>query len=287
MPYIEIDLPSCSTPCDESSRCRLVNGVSERYRIALSEGDVTDTVPVPRLLVRRLWIVLAIGLLSLALTTIQGIVRPGYDAWHQAVSALSLGPGGWVQMVNLIGFGTAVLTTVPTWRRILAGRKGGSVYPLLTAMLGVSFIVVGAIPQDPAPGYDPAGLALQAPTPWGLAHLTVAGVAALSSVAGLFVMAARFAGDPAWRGWTLYSVAAGIAVIGCVTLFGVWSTRPTGFAGTFERGAIIVPMVWMYALLRRLALGAPFMKSRTLAGNDYVATTSTSGVPAGSDPFQR
>ena len=104
-------------------------------------------------------------------------------------------------MLNLIGFGAAVLTTVPTWRCVLARGRGETVYPLLTAFVGASFVAVGLIAQDPAPGYDPAGLALQAPTPLGLAHFAIAGIAALSSVVGLFVMAARLAGDPDWRRW--------------------------------------------------------------------------------------
>ncbi len=197
--------------------------------------------------------------LSFAITTVLGIVREGYDVWQQAVSALSLGPGGWIQMLNLIVFGLIVLTTVPTWRRILAGGKGSTAYSLFTAMIGLSFVVVGMVPQDPAPGYDPAGLALTAPTAHGLVHLAVAGVAALSSVCGFVVMAKRFAGDPAWRHWSAYSWAAAIAVIGCVTVYGVWSTRSSGFAGTFERGAMVVPLLWLYAFLRRLAGGARFM----------------------------
>jgi hypothetical protein len=206
--------------------------------------------------VQRLWIATALGAMSFAITIALGALRDGYDAWHQAVSALSLGPGGWVQSLNLIAFGIIVLTTAPVWRRVLAGGKGAAAYPIATAILGVSFIVVGIIPQDPAPSYDPAGLALQAPTPTGLAHLAVAGVAALSSVVGLFVMAARFSGDSEWRGWSTYSRLAAIATIACIVVYGIWSTRASGFAGTFERGAFVIPMIWTFAFLHRLSTGA-------------------------------
>ena len=227
-----------------------------------------DTSPVCAALLSRLWTALALGALSFAITTVQGIFRDGFDAWHQAVSALSLGPGGWIQMLNLVAFGLVVLTTVPAWRRILAGGKGATLYPVLTAMVGASFVVVGVIPQDPAPGYDPAGLALQAPTTLGLTHLAFAGVAALSSVIGLFVMAARFADEPAWRGWAMYSRATAIAVVGCVAVYGVWSTRSTGFGGTFERGAIVIPMIWMFAFLRRLDRGTPLIVASRATAED-------------------
>lgn len=220
---------------------------------------MTNTVSVPPALLRRLWIGLAAAVLSLALTTIQGFFREGYDTWHQAISALSLGPGGWLQRLNLVAFGVIALTTVSPWRRVLGGARGGTAYPVLTALVGASFIGLGIIPQDPAPGYDPEGLALPAPTPLGLAHMAIAGIAALSSVIGFFVMAVRLALDPAWRGWTLYSCVAAVIVIGCVIVFGIWSTQAHGFAGTFERGAMLVPILWMFAFLRRLQGGAPFM----------------------------
>ena len=224
---------------------------------------LTETLPVPPSLLRRPAFALAAGIASLTLTTIQGCYREGFDAWHQAISALSLGRGGWLQMINLTTFGLVVLTTTSAWRQILAGARGGTSYPVLTALVGLGFIGVGLIRQDPAPGYDPDGLGLKAPTPLGLAHLAIAGVAAVCSVAALLVMAARLARDPAWRHWTLYSWVAALSVIGCVTVYAVWSVQSTGFAGTFERAAMLAPMLWMFAFLRRLYRGAPLMVANT------------------------
>ena len=222
---------------------------------------MTNTVPVPPALLRRLWIGLAAGVLSLALTTIQGFFREGFDPWHQTICALTLGPGGWLQMLNMVAFGAVVLTTVSPWRRVLAGARGGTTYPVITALFGASFIGVGIILPDPTPGYDPQGLALHA-TPLGVAHIAIAGIATLSSVIGLFVMGARLARDPAWRKWTLYSWVAAVIAIACVTVFCIWSTQPRGFAGTFERGATLVPILWMFAFLSRLHNGAPLMVPR-------------------------
>ena len=224
-----------------------------------------DTVPVPPTLLRPLWIAVVATVLFLVVATIQGILRDGYDSWHQAVSALSLGPSGWIQAISFVVFGAVVTTTAPAWWQILAGGKGAVAYPALTAGLGLSFIAAGFVPQDPAPGYDPAGLALTAPTALGLVHLAIAGVAAACSVAGLFVMAARFAGDEDWRGWAAYSRVMALLLIVCVAIYGVWSTRPTGFAGTFERLALVVPLVWTFTLLRRLEAGAPLMVDKAAA----------------------
>jgi hypothetical protein len=226
---------------------------------------VTDTVPVPPRLRRRLWIGLAGGVTSLAVTSVQGLVRRDFDPWHQAISALSLGPGGWLQVLNLVAFGIVVLTTVAPWRTILAGGRGAAAFPALTALVGIGFVGVGLIRQDPAPGYDPDRLLLAAPSPLGLAHLAIAGVAALSSVAGLFVIAARFAGDPDWSRWSLYSCGTALFMVACVAVYGVWSVQPTGFAGTFERAALVAPLVWLYCFLRRLQRGVPFMRAQVAA----------------------
>ena len=220
---------------------------------------MSSTVGVPRPLLLRLWYALGGAAVFMIVATIQGITRAGYDPWHQAVSALSLGPGGWVQAGNFLLFGTVLLSTVPVWRTILAGGKGATAYPALTTAVGASFVIVAFVPQDPAPGYDPAGLALQEPTVGGLFHLAIAGVAATCSVSGLFVMAARFAGDPHWRGWPAYSRVMALLMIVCVGIFSVWSTEATGLAGTFERIAVMIPPIWAFTFLGRLSAGTPFM----------------------------
>ncbi len=60
-------------------------------------------IPTPLLL----W--LSCGTIASVLFTItyliEGATRLDYSAWQQAISALSLGPGGWVQQVNFVVFG--------------------------------------------------------------------------------------------------------------------------------------------------------------------------------------
>ena len=220
---------------------------------------MSNRIAVPPNELRRLWVALGAATVFLAVTTVQGALRPEFDAWHQAVSALSLGPGGWIQMINLSVFGLVIASTAPVWRRVLAGGVGATSYPALTLVVGISFVLVGLIRQDPAPGYDPDGLALSAPTTLGLLHLAIAGVAALSSVIGLFVMAKRLSGDRAWAGWPLYSRVTAVLVVACIAVYGVWSTSASGYGGTFERFAIVIPLVWMFTFVRRLTAGVPFV----------------------------
>ena len=190
---------------------------------------------------------------------VEGAQRPDYDGWQQSISALSLGPRGWIQVGNFLLFGLMLLATVPVWRRLLRGGRAATLFPVLTALTGASLILAGLVPQDPAPGYNPTGVAFSTPTAMGLVHLGAAAVAALSAVTGLVVMSRRFAGDPAWRGWSTYSLLLAGLMTGCITVYAVGSTAATGFAGTFERLGFAVVPVWAVTFLLRLRAGAPFM----------------------------
>ena len=162
-----------------------------------------------------------------AVATLQGAVRVGYDARQQSVSALSLGPGGWVQQLNFVLFGALIVSTVPALRTILRGGVGARSYPALTMLSGLALITVGFIPQDPAPGYDPEQLGLTLPTAAGLTHLALAGVAMLGSVGGLFVMAARFARDPHWKAWVRPTQLVAAFAIVCVSVIYLRRHNPT------------------------------------------------------------
>ena len=223
---------------------------------------VTERTAVPGVLRRRLWIGICGAAAFMTSACADGARRPDFDPWHQSISALSLGPDGWLQIANFMMFGAAVLTTVPAWRRILWGGIGGGAVPVLTAMTGVSLILAGLLPQDPAPGYDPMALRLTEPTLPGLLHLLVAAVAAGSSIAVLAVMSKRFGGDPKWPGWSAYSLLMSVAMTVCVAVYAVWSTAASGYAGAFERAALMVTPIWGATFLRQLATGRPFMVAR-------------------------
>lgn len=219
-------------------------------------------VSVPLYLRRRLWYALiGTGLFNLTVL-VESLLRPGYDAWQQSVSALSLGRWGWIQMINFFFLGAIIISTVSLWRRILAGGRGAKSYPVLTLLTGISLIVCGILKQDPAPGYDPENLALKEPTLVGLFHLLFAGIGALSSIIGLIVMARRFANTPLWKGWNIYSIIMALLMIVCVVVYSVWSTKSTGYAGTFERIAVIIVPIWAMSFLVRLERGVPFMVVR-------------------------
>ncbi|MBX2956136.1 MAG: DUF998 domain-containing protein [Cyclobacteriaceae bacterium] len=85
---------------------------------------MSDPIPVPVQLRRRLWLGVIGSCLFIFVASVESIQRPVYDPWQQSISALSLGSRGWIQILNFFAFGTIILSTVPAWHKILKGRKG-------------------------------------------------------------------------------------------------------------------------------------------------------------------
>src|SRR6266851_2645687 len=226
-------------------------------RIQHGSASRQTTRPVPTTLL--LW--LSCGTIGSVLFTIvyliEGATRPDYSAWQQAISALSLGPGGWVQQVNFVAFCVIIIWTAFAWRKFLKGGVGATWYAIFRVLEGLGLIVDGFFSQDPAFGY-PKGAALTAPTLHGAIHVIFAFVSIIAIVLGLFVLARRFAEEPGWRGWATYSVLTGILTIVLITVFGVLNGQHSEIAGLFERLATSLGTLWGLVFLTRLWMGTGF-----------------------------
>ena len=58
--------------------------------------------------------------------------------WQQTISALSLGPGGWVQQVVFVFFGLVTIALAFIWRQILKGGVGATWYPIMRGLEGLA-----------------------------------------------------------------------------------------------------------------------------------------------------
>ncbi len=203
-----------------------------------------------------LWLLIGGALGSVLFTAvylIEGLTRPGYDAWVQPISALSLGPGGWVQQLNFVGFGlVTIFCSALGWRRALTPGLGATAYPLLRTVEGLTLIIVGIFSQDPVPGYPP-GAVPTAPTLHGEIHL-LASYVSFTSLVTTLVLARRFATEPQWRGWVWPTVLVSILPIVFIAAFG--ATYGHAPAGVFERLASSVGLPYGLAVLGRLLIQA-------------------------------
>lgn len=189
---------------------------------------------------------------------VESAIRPDYSAWHNMVSDLSLSDQGWAQIANFLVCGILMLCFAVGLRQVLRSGRGAVWGPLLLSIFGLSLIIAGLFVTDPSLGYDPAGTSSGVQTLHGTIHGANAPLAFGSLTIAIFVLARRFAGDPAWRGWFVYTLLSGILLIGffiaCLTVAvldqkGIFPNAP---AGLLERIAIIIGWIWIALLALRL-----------------------------------
>ena len=194
----------------------------------------------------------AIGpLLFIVVFLIEGATRPNYSAWHHFVSSLSQGEQGWMQITNFLICGGLVLCFAIGLRRVLHPGKGSTWGPILLGIFGLCLVGAGLFVTDSLLGYPPGAPSTH--TLHGTLHILLSLVAFTSLPAACFVLARRFAGDPAWGGWAFYSIATGIlVVVFFITADLVASPNPNAPAGLFQRLSIITGWGWIVLFALRL-----------------------------------
>jgi len=187
--------------------------------------------------------------------TLEGWLRPGYDARSTFISELSIGPRGWIQIINFIILGALFL--VFTWGVADEFRDGkaSKAGPVLLTIIGFSFLVSGPLVTDLAT--TPRNqMSLH-----GILHGIFGALVFSLSPISCFVFWRRFRQDPQWQhlqGWTL---AAGIITTVAVILLSVSTKNPvtpnafTEWNGLIQRMVIIPYLIWIFtfafALRRR------------------------------------
>ncbi len=199
----------------------------------------------------------AIGAFLFTVTyVLEGIMRPGYDAGTQPISALSLGPGGWVQQVNFVVFGVLLVLSAVGWYRLLTPGRGAIWFPLFQGIAGLCLIGAGVFSMDPFPGYPP-GVTLAPSTVHGTLHSILAWVVILTLAMSCFAFA-QYALNAHWRGWFVYSLMTGMLIL---IFWGVFLDGASGtvaglvpLAGLGERLSAGSHALWMCLLVVTLFL---------------------------------
>ena len=197
-----------------------------------------------------------IGALLFNLTVwLDGFFRPGYNAFRQPESALSLGPGGWVQVTNFIVFGFLGLCFALALRTTLAPGRGSAWGPVLQGIAGLSMITVGIFVEDPSKGYPIGVVPPVSATLHGSIHTSASFVALIATVALQFVFASRLSVERGWRGWPTLLRTTAVLMMAFLAAFGVAMGAGHGPAGLFEKAATIVVTVpgtvFLIRVLRR------------------------------------
>ena len=81
------------------------------------------------------------GPLFFVVAFIQAVTRSGYDIRQNAISQLSLGDLGWIQIASFLLTGLLAVASAIGVRRMLKGQKGGAWGALLIGTFGLGLII--------------------------------------------------------------------------------------------------------------------------------------------------
>jgi hypothetical protein len=142
---------------------------------------------------------------------IQVLTRSGFDIRRHALSLLSYGELGWIQIANFMVSGLLVLGFAAGLRGAMHVGRSHTWGSLLIGVYGIALIGAGLFVADPALGFPigtPEGPS-SSPSWHGLLHFVSGGVGFLSLIAACFVFARGFA-VRRQHGWAAFSVITGV-----------------------------------------------------------------------------
>jgi hypothetical protein len=174
----------------------------------------------------------------------QAAVRDGFDLTRHEWSLLANGPGGWVQIGNLILTGLMVVAAAVGYRRVLRTGRGGRWAPRLLAVYGVSLVVAGIFTADPMNGFPlgtPDGPPV-APSLHSTLHIVSGSIGFLALIAVTVVLGHRFL-TQGRRRWAVFSVATGSLFL--AGFAGIASGATTPALNLAFTGAVILAWTWL------------------------------------------
>lgn len=177
---------------------------------------------------------------------IEGWLRPGYNWLSTFISELSIGPRGWIQIVNFIILGTLFLVFTRGVAAEFREGKASKAGPILLAIIGFSFLVSGPLVTDVA------ATPRDQMSTHGLLHGVFGALVFSLSPVSCFVFLRRFRQDPNWmhlQTWTL--IAGIITTVAVVLLSAATKTTviPNAFTpwnGLIQRMVIIPYLMWIF-----------------------------------------
>jgi hypothetical protein len=181
----------------------------------------------------------------------QALLREGFDLRRHALSLLSNGDLGWIQIANFLISGALVIACAVGMRRVLHSRPAGTWGPRLIGVYGGALVAAGVFVADPAQGFPP-GAPAGVPAAWSW-HSTLHFVSALVGFLALIAACAVFARGFARRGergWAAYSALTG--VIFFASFAALASSGGNEALNVAFAGAVVLAWVWVTLLAMRV-----------------------------------
>ncbi|MCC5786158.1 MAG: DUF998 domain-containing protein [Phycisphaerales bacterium] len=201
---------------------------------------------------RLLYCGVAAGPVYVGVGALQMLLREGFDPTRHALSLMSLGDLGFIQISNFIVSGVLVLLGAVGMRRAMVGGRGRLAGPVLLGVYGLGLIASGVFVADAMDGFPPG----TPPGPpeamsWhGQLHFLCGAVGFLGAIGACFAMALRFKAQRL-TGWGVYSAATGVLFL--AGFFAIASGGGAAWSILAFTGAVVLLWVWISAVSWKLA----------------------------------
>jgi hypothetical protein len=198
------------------------------------------------------WAGLLGTVLFVGVFTVEGFLRPGYNWLSMYISALSLGPRGWIQIANFIVFGLLLLVFTNGVMQEFKGIKSARTGHYILAIIGFLYLLSGPFVMDPA------GTPTDQSTIHGLLHVIFGGFVFLLMPIAMFLFLKPFRGSSDWRSFRVWTLIAAIFDAAAVIVFTVTSKAPSlqavlgNWFGLIQRTALVPFMIWLFIFALRL-----------------------------------
>jgi hypothetical membrane protein len=184
------------------------------------------------------------GPFYIAVSLAQALTRDGFDLTRHEWSLLANGPGGWVQVLNLVLTGFMVVVAAAGFRRALRDGRAARWAPRLLALYGVALVAAGAFRADPMYGFPvgtPDGPPAH-PTLAGTLHVVAGGVGFLALVAATWLLAVRFRGEGRRR---QAAATRATGVVFLVAFAGIASGAASPAVNLAFTAAVVLTWAWL------------------------------------------
>ena len=189
------------------------------------------------------------GMLSTALFTlsfvINGFFHTGYDPVRMYISELSIGAGGWVQIVSFMLFGPALFIFALGLKAVFPTGRASRSGPILFMIISVCYFLSGPFVTDPAAMFD------NQQTLHGVIHGILGAVVFSLSAAVCFVFWRRFRKEGAWKPLSAFSLICGVVMFVFIVLMKVGQLQSgllSDWAGMIQRICLIISYIWIFTV---------------------------------------
>jgi len=196
---------------------------------------------------------IAAGPFYIVVALIEMAIRPGFDIRRHALSLMSNGALGWIQIGNFLITGALLVAGAVGVARSLASGPGKTWAPRMLGLYGLGLIGAGIFSADPALGFPPGTPESGTPISWhGMGHFIVGTIGFIGFIAACLIFARRFASEGR-RAWSIFSAATGVLFL--ASFIGI-ASGSSGPVSLYFALAVALGFIWLSLTLmdvRRLA----------------------------------